>query len=261
MKNKVYTEQEIENKRKLSLIFYIVMLVLIIMVMIMMFLLKLEIIYVTIFAIGITICFAIATLLKFHIQPHLSELLINKISTSSNVNKIEYSQKAGIPEKYFKQANFISKYVKYHSFDFVASNIQNKDFLFAGVSVKDKSKTSNTGELKTIFYGTFGITDFATETPIDMIIAPDLNNKVLNVLSEDFKKAIGVNRKIVRLENQEFERFFEVYSEDQVAARKIITLTFMEKMVEFRNLMKKNITLIYKNNKIYFFIEDKLIFN
>ena len=261
MKNKIYTEEEIENKRKLSLGLYIVMFILIIVVMIAMFGLNLKIGYITILALGITGCFAGATILKLHIQSHLSELLISKISSSSNVSKIEYLQKAGIPEKYFKQANFINKYTKYHSFDFVSSNIQGKDFLFSGISVKDTSKTTNTGELKTIFYGTFGITDFVTETPVDMIIAPDLNNKILNVLSEDFKKALGVNRKIVRLENQEFERLFEVYCEDQVMARKIITLTFMEKMVEFRNLINKNITLIYKNNKIYFFIENKLILN
>ena len=195
MKNKIYTEQEIESKRKLSLALYIVMFVLIIIVMFAMFLLNLKIGYVTILALGITGCFAGATILKLHIQTHLSELLISKISSSSNVNKIEYLQKAGIPEKYFQQANFINKYAKYHSFDFVSSNIQGKDFLFSGISVKDKSKTTDTGELKTIFYGTFGITDFVTETPIDMIIAPDLNNKILNVLSEDFKKSTWCKQK------------------------------------------------------------------
>lgn len=261
MVNKVYTEQEIESKRKLSLVLYVIMFVLIIFIMIAMFAMNLKIGYVTILALGITGCFAGATILKLHIQPHLSELLMNKISLTSNIEKMEYYQKVGIPEKYFKQANFINKYEKYHSFDFVSSNIQDKDFLFSGISVKDKSKTTNTGELKTIFTGTFGITDFVTETPVDMIIAPDLNNKILNVLSEDFKKAVGANRKIVRLENQEFERLFEVYCEDQIMARKIITLTFMEKMVEFRNLINKNMTLIYKNNKIYFFIENKLILN
>jgi hypothetical protein len=82
MKNKIYTEQEIESKRKLSLALYIVMFVLIIIVMFAMFLLNLKIGYVTILALGITGCFAGATILKLHIQTHLSELLISKISSS-----------------------------------------------------------------------------------------------------------------------------------------------------------------------------------
>ena len=110
-----------------------------------------------------------------------------------------------------------------------------------------------------MFEGVFGITDFVNEDNIEMIIGPDIRNKFLNNISEEIKRTIGANRKIVRLENSEFERYYEVYCDDQVAARKIITLLFMERMVEFTKIMKKHITLIYMNNKIYFTVENKHI--
>ncbi len=259
MNKKKYTEQGIEIRRKLALALYLLMFVWMFITLYMMFTKSPDIKQLMFMFIPLVACFGLATALKLHIQPYLSQLLIDKVS--KQVDKLEYSEKAGIPEKYFKQANFIKKYVKYSSFDFIAGKIHDKDFLFSGVSVKDKLKTTTNGELTTIFYGTFGITDFITDTPTEIIIAPDVKNKFLNMLLDDIKKATDIDNQIVRLENPEFERYFEVYSKDQVIARKVITLTFMEKMVEFRKLINKNVTLIYKNNKIYFFIENKLILN
>lgn len=257
MSKKKYTEQEIEIRRKIALALYLLMFIWMFIIIFAMFILKPSVAQLTVMFIPLVAFFGFATALKLHIQPYLSHLLIDKVA--EKVDKLEYSEKAGIPEKYFRQANFISKYAKYNSFDFIAGKINEKDFLFSGISIKDKLKTTTSGELTTIFYGTFGITDFIMENPTEIIIAPDVRNKFLNMLLEDIKKATGKSTEIVRLENPEFERYFEVYSQDQVTARKVITLTFMEKMVEFRKLMNKNITLIYKNNKIYFFVESKLI--
>ena len=125
--------------------------------------------------------------------------------------------------------------------------------------MKNRSKTAPQEEPKVIYEGIFGITDFKNDDKIEMIIAPDIQNKFLNGIFEDMKKALGADKKVVRLENPEFERFFEVYSNEQVASRKIITLLFMEKMVEFRRQIKRNVTLIYKNNKVYFFVEKRFV--
>ena len=43
-------------------------------------------------------------------------------------------------------------------------------------------------------------------------------------------KKMGGAKDIVRLENVEFERYFEVYSDNQIEARKKITVEFMEKI-------------------------------
>lgn len=252
-----YTDQTVENMRKVSLILYAISLLLAVLVVVLLFIMKFNTLYMGLIMAVVVIAFVIATDFKFRIHPHLANILMKNIH--SNDLSITYSQEAGIPEKYFRETNFIKSYAQYRSFDFILGKLKDKDFILSGLTIKNLSKTSEKHELKVIYRGIFGMTDFLNEDNIEMIIAPDVKNKFLNGIFEDMKKALGTNKKIVRLENPEFERYFEVYCNDQVAARKIVTLSFMEKMVKFRELMKKDVTLIYKNHKIYFFVDNRLV--
>ena len=203
------------------------------------------------------IAFIAATEIKLRIQSALAVAIMKEIHSPGL--ELTYSQEAGIPEKYFRHANFIKRYETYKSFDFILGKLDDRDFILSGAVIKNRSNTAPEEAPKVIYEGIFGITDFKNEDNIEMIIAPDVQNKFLNGIFEDMKKALGADKKVVRLENPEFERYFEVYSNDQVASRKIITLLFMEKMVEFRRQVKRNVTLIYKNNKVYFFVEKRFV--
>ena len=254
---KEYTDEEIEIRRKISLGLYVLAVILTIVMLILLFNMEFNTLIMGAIMAVLVLSFIIATDLKFRIHPYLAKSLMEKIHTDTLT--ITYSQQAGIPEKYFREANFIKKYDHYQSFDFILGKLKEKDFILSGLSIKNLSKTTEKKELQVVYSGIFGMTDFLNEDNIDMIIAPDINNKFLNGIFEDMKKSLGMNQKIVRLENPEFERYFEVFCNDQVAARKIITLGFMEKMVYFRELMKKDVTLIYKNHKIYFFVDNRLV--
>ena len=256
-KERTYTTEEIERKRKLSLALYVFSLIGAIVLLIVLFTCEINI-----FAIGpilaiLVIAFVAATEIKTTVQLALSEVLMKEIHSPGL--EITYSQKAGIPEKYFRHANFIKRYDSYKSFDFILGKLEDRDFILSGAVIKNRSNTAPQEEPKVIYEGIFGITDFKNEDNLEMIIAPDIQNKFLNGIFEDMKKALGADKKVVRLENPEFERYFEVYSNEQVASRKIITLVFMEKMVEFRRQVKRNVTLIYKNNKVYFFVEKRYV--
>ena len=252
-----FSDEEIELRRKLSLFLYGAVIFSAILTLIFMIMGKIKISLLALILIILVVAFMCATKLKATVLPHLSNNLIKKCV--SKFSFLTYSQGDGIPENHFKDADFVKKYTGYQSFNFVFGKHKEKDLLLSDIVVKNRISTSQKNETSILFKGVFGITDFANENNIEMVIGPDIQNKFLNNVSEDMKKALGANRKIVRLENSEFERYFEVYSDDQVLARKIITMTFMEKMVEFRKSMKKNITLIYKKNKIYFFIENKML--
>lgn len=256
-KEQTYTSEEVEKKRKLSLVLYAFSLIGAIVLLIILFTQDIEIFYVGPVMAVLVVAFIAATEIKTRIQPALAEAIMREIHSPGL--EITYSQKAGIPEKYFRHADFIKHYDVYKSFDFILGKLEDRDFILSGAVIKNRSKTAPEEEPKVIYEGIFGITDFKNEDNIEMIIAPDIQNKFLNGIFEDMKKALGGDKKVVRLENPEFERFFEVYSNDQVASRKIITLVFMEKMVEFRRQVKKNVTLIYKNNKAYFFIENRYV--
>lgn len=252
-----YTEMQIESMRKLSLILYIITIAAALIMFILVVAQECNIICAGIVLFLLVNLFIKATKLKLFVTSYLVDSLL-KIC-SSNFEFLKYSQDDGIPEKVFNEAGFIKNYTAYQSNNFIFGKLNGKDFIMSDVVVKNRISTSQKNETSVLFNGVFGITDFPNQNNIEMIIGPDLKNKFLNNISEDLKKILGINKKIVKLENHEFERYFEVYCEDQIAARKIITPIFMEKMVDFRKVIKKNVTLIYKNNKIYFTIENKLI--
>lgn len=195
-----------------------------------------------------------AMFIREQIDSNLAKILISKLET--NVEGIEIALKKGIPEPIFKGSNFISNYNKYISACFISANIDDINFISSEISVKKETKTKE-GKYnrETLFKGFFTIKDKDIPSTLNIVIFPDVNNKILNNLSEDVRKLFGDKEKSVKLENVEFERNFEVVSNDQVAARKIITLEFMEKLLEIKNKLNKNLTVIYKNKRIYIFVE------
>lgn len=58
----------------------------------------------------------------------------------------------------------------------------------------------------------------------------------------------------VALEDVEFERAFEVYSNDQIKSRYILTPSFMSRLLEFRCTKGNTIEAVFSDNKAYFFV-------
>tara|TARA_Y100001960_G_scaffold107986_1_gene115935 strand:- start:126 stop:1283 length:1158 start_codon:yes stop_codon:yes gene_type:complete len=54
---------------------------------------------------------------------------------------------------------------------------------------------------------------------------------LINNISE---RKLPENQEVVRLEDPEFEKLFEVYSDDQVQARYLLTTSFMERLIELQ---------------------------
>jgi Protein of unknown function (DUF3137) len=63
------------------------------------------------------------------------------------------------------------------------------------------------------------------------------------------------DKQLVKLEDSEFAKYFTVYSEDQVNARYILSTNLMEKLVDFRQKVNKNIYASFVDDTIYFAIE------
>ena len=62
---------------------------------------------------------------------------------------------------------------------------------------------------------------------------------------------LGFNRKKVNLEDPEFEKYYDVYSTDQVEARYLITTAFMNRMVELaKKGIGENITLSFEHGNV-----------
>lgn len=204
------------------------------------------------------ISLALAMWVKKLIVKPLKHILMNKIS--HDIKGFRYIPDAGLPVQFFEDSGFIRGYDEYCSDNFITGKVENgKDFIISEILVKQVILSEdNTRSESILFDGIFGVLDAKKINTFYMDITPDFKNKFANRVFADFKKMLG-NKHIVRLENPEFERYFEVFSDNQIEARKIITLEFMEKLLEVRKNVGKNISIIYVGNKIYFFIQHGVL--
>ncbi len=204
------------------------------------------------------ISLALAMWVKKLIVKPLKHILMSKIS--HDIKGFRYIPDAGLPVQFFEDSGFIRGYDEYCSDNFITGKVANgKDFIISEILVKQVILSEdNTRSESILFDGIFGVLDAKKINTFYMDITPDFKNKFANRVFADFKKMLG-NKHVVRLENPEFERYFEVFSDNQIEARKIITLEFMEKLLEVRKNVGKNISIIYVGNKIYFFIQHGVL--
>lgn len=71
-----------------------------------------------------------------------------------------------------------------------------------------------------------------------------------------FCRPSGLNR--VRLEDSRFEKIFEIYAENQIEARYLLTTAFMERLLKLQQLYEgKNIQFSFKDNKLLIAISTR----
>ena len=90
----------------------------------------------------------------------------------------------------------------------------------------------------------FGLAPESEGNAVSLAKKPNFDNLVKNKLNN----IVDFNGERVELENPSFEKFYNVYSNNQINARCILTLSKMEDIVNIENIIK--------NEKIFVFRED-----
>jgi len=155
-----------------------------------------------------------------------------------------FNDKTWPPSVEFIDSNlYNSLNCSYSSQDGITTKFVNKDVAMYELKVEKGSGKSRS----TIFEGLF------INIVLDKTLKSDI--KIVYNTSKDFGilKTLFANEDKVNLENIEFENKYDVYSQDQIYARKIITLTFMEKLLCATNKLNKGIQISFKNNNIYIY--------
>ncbi|GJD23743.1 hypothetical protein RIVM261_086990 [Rivularia sp. IAM M-261] len=101
---------------------------------------------------------------------------------------------------------------------------------------------------KNIFKGLFFGAKFNKYTKVTTIIQPKGLKTDINSISHG-------NKELIKLEDPEFSQYFTVYSEDQVEARYILSTNLMEKLVNFKKKVGKNVYVSFLENMIYIAVE------
>jgi hypothetical protein len=103
---------------------------------------------------------------------------------------------------------------------------------------------------KKIFKGLFFIAEFNKNFLGKVLVLPDIAERFLGLVGRSMQ-ALSSRGELIRLEDPEFERFFAVYSDDQVCARYVLSTALMERILEFRKKTGKRIRISFIDSKLY----------
>ena len=136
--------------------------------------------------------------------------------------------------------------IRYNGSDFAQGKIDETNFEFSQLDIIEDItiRTSNKYERKTgnIYKGLLFKADFNKKFYGKTYVFPESLISLRNIINA---------KGLVKLENIEFEEFFEVHSSNQIVARYILTPSFMEKIVEVRKKFNRSLRITFIDSCIY----------
>ena len=168
------------------------------------------------------------------------------------------------PERYIEQVLFQGSKIfqeridRYRGDDLVTGTIDKTSISFSEIHAEYKTETRDSKGRKqthwhTIFKGLFFMADFNKDFNSFTVVMPDSAERVFGKFGQTLQ-SLGTmfsTRELVKLEDAEFEKYFAVYSPNQVEARYILSPTMMEKLVEFRKSVNREIYISFNFSKVF----------
>ncbi|KAB8154090.1 DUF3137 domain-containing protein [Kordia sp. TARA_039_SRF] len=162
---------------------------------------------------------------------------------------IIYEDNHHISERMFNASNLFINPDRFDGEDLFSGKLDATAFTFSEIHAEEKHTSrdkdgNTTTSYSTIFKGLFLIADFNKEIQNDTY-----------VYSSGGKNWFS-RYKRVRLEDPVFEDRFNVYSNDQVEARYILTPKIMERIVELEDRFGENLYLSFRGHNVYIAISE-----
>lgn len=153
----------------------------------------------------------------------------------------------------YRNLSIIPSYDEMTLEDQISGKVEEIDFNLVEAKLVNVSRDSKGRKSRsTVFQGFLVEFDFHKNFNGETIITKD-HTAIGNFLTGWAKKG-----EKVKLEDPEFERKFEVHSNDQVEVRYLLTPLFMERVLKFNRLSSvKQLQMAFKNGRIYMAIKRK----
>lgn len=167
---------------------------------------------------------------------------------------LKYDSENGISKTEFIESGFpmFQNVARYYTSGRITGEINKTPIVFSEVLAEENQKTTNedglgSSDYVVLFQGMFFIVDLKKNIRQNTLVYPDI--------LKYFKSAIFINENQnydrIKLEDTEFEKFFEVYGTDQVESRYILSPALMARMVDFRKHTKNYLQISFKDSKAY----------
>lgn len=141
-------------------------------------------------------------------------------------------------ENVYRKANFDEiPFNNYYEDDYIEGFLDENTYIqLADISAQYKSSTDKHKE--ELFKGIFAFTKSIKNINTSIKIKKDKLN-------------ISNNTNLIKLDNQTFEKYFDVYSEDSITTLRILSADIMADLIDFYEKYKLEFEIIFKNDTIY----------
>ncbi len=174
---------------------------------------------------------------------------------------LNYQSGNFIPEHAY-MASEIFKTVsdRYAGEDYVSGKIGATTIEFSQVHSEYKTEyTDRNGHRRTqwhtIFKGIFFIGDFNKSFLGRTVVLPDTAEKLLGFLGTSLQSMNVMRGQLIKMEDPEFEKLFVVYGDDQVESRYLLSLSLLQRIVNFKKKTNKKIFISFVHSKIFVAID------
>lgn len=173
---------------------------------------------------------------------------------------LHYMPESGISSDVFSASSLFTEYPdRYHAEDMISGKRGKTEVQFCEVHAEYKSSLAtqlltDTKEYHTFFKGIFFVADFNKNFKGTTLVVPDTAEKRFGKLVGNcLQKVAGFNRpgELTKLENQNFEDSFVVYSDDQIESRYILTPDLMRRITELSYFLPSPPYISFVNSKIH----------
>lgn len=180
--------------------------------------------------------------------------------------ELRYNPDGGIHRSDFTASGIYRQRIdRYNAEDLFFGRVGETDLRFSELHAEYRQTTGSGKNRRTryvtIFRGIFFIADFHKhfngETYVLSDKGGDWGGGIFGMLRDWGHALSGRPGEPVQLEDPEFERLFDVHSTDQVEARYILSMSMMQRLVEFRTKLNTPIALAFVNSLIYIAIPTR----
>ena len=167
------------------------------------------------------------------------------------IESLGFSYKMGalFQEKEVRQSEIFDGFDRFRADDLVCANVDGVDFMFCDIRLEKNIGTGIPFIFKnnyaTFFEGPFFVANFNKKICSDIFV---LSNTTLPP-SELRHKLLGGRE--IPIDNADFNQNFTIYANDAMTVMYVLTPALMEKILSLKQLVKSNISLSFKQNKIY----------
>lgn len=198
---------------------------------------------------------------KFLIKDYTQEFKYNIIKPLIEAisKELSYNSNYHISEHLFIRSDLFRRPHRISGNDYVKGLVGGTKIEFSDIHAEVKHKNSKNKESwSTLFRGLFIVAEFNKNFTTKTLVLPDSAQNVFGELIGGWLQSNNLARdELVRMDDNEFEREFVVYSKDQIEARYILSHSLMKKLLELKKKSKHPLYVSFVGNHIHIAIEYK----